>query len=119
MRRQCGKRSSRGKRCRLTRGISGGGCGGGSAVNGQGRVSLRELAGMSLWFELRGENGMNEELVRWFAAWFINRWDQYALQQRDGSYRLVAAPLSLDLVAAHLAGRCTLGSYVLDAGSRC
>lgn len=62
---------------------------------------------------------VSEQVMRQFAAWFVNRWDQYAVQQRDGSYRLVAAPLSLDLVAAHLAGRCTLGSYVLDTESQC
>lgn len=62
---------------------------------------------------------VDEDLARQFAGWFINRWDQYAMQQRDGSYRLVAAPLSLDLVAAHLAGHCTLGSYLLDQESQC
>jgi hypothetical protein len=62
---------------------------------------------------------MDVSLVARFAEAFVQRWDQYAVQQRDGSYRLVVAPLSLDLVAGHLAGRWTLGSYLLDAQSRC
>lgn len=62
---------------------------------------------------------LSDDLVARFAAWFVNRWDQYAVQLRDGSYWLVPAPLSLDVVAAHLAGRCTLGAYLLDADSRC
>jgi hypothetical protein len=59
------------------------------------------------------------ELVVAYASLFVHCWEQYALQQLDGSYWRVAAPLSLDLVAAHLAGRCTLGTYLLDRESSC
>jgi hypothetical protein len=58
-------------------------------------------------------------LLAAYASLFVHSWEQYALQQRDGSYWRVAAPLSLDLVAAHLADRCTLGTYLLDRESTC
>ena len=48
------------------------------------------------------------DLIAAYASLFVHRWDQYALQQRDGSYRRVTEPLSCDLLAVHLAGRCTL-----------
>lgn len=59
------------------------------------------------------------DLIAVYASLFVHRWDQYALQQRDGSYRRVTEPLSCDLLAAHLAGRCTLGTYLLDSESCC
>jgi hypothetical protein len=59
------------------------------------------------------------ELLEVCASLFVQRFDQYAVQQRDGSYWRVAEPLSLPLLASHLVGRWTLGSYVLDAASRC
>lgn len=58
-------------------------------------------------------------LVEAFASLFVHRWDQYAVQQRDGSYWRVAEPLSLPLLAAHLGGRWTLGTYLLDESSCC
>lgn len=58
-------------------------------------------------------------LLAVYASLFVQRWDQYAVQQRDGSYWRVAEPLSLPHLSAHLAGRWTLGTYVLDASSRC
>jgi hypothetical protein len=58
-------------------------------------------------------------LLAAYASLFVHCSEQYALQQRDGSYWRVVAPLSLDLVAAHLAGRCTLGTYLLDRESTC
>jgi hypothetical protein len=54
-----------------------------------------------------------------YASLFVQRWDQYAVQQRDGSYWRVTEPLSLPHLSAHLAGRWTLGTYVLDASSHC
>src|SRR5690242_12279532 len=54
-----------------------------------------------------------------YASVFVQRWDQYAVQQRDGSYWRVIEPLVLPHLAAHLAGRWTLGTYVLDASSYC
>jgi len=62
---------------------------------------------------------VSPELVAAYASLFVHCSEQYALQQRDGSYWRVAAQLSLDLVAAHLAGRCTLGTYLLDRESTC
>lgn len=59
------------------------------------------------------------ELVRVFASLFVQRWDQYAVQQRDGSYWRVCEPLTWEHLAAHLAGRWTLGTYLLDDASRC
>src|SRR5215472_17173428 len=59
------------------------------------------------------------ELVQAYASLFIHCWGQYAVQQADGSYWRVAEPLSLSGIAAHLAGRWTLGTYLLDQGSQC
>ncbi|HEX9091883.1 MAG TPA: hypothetical protein VF831_10360, partial [Anaerolineales bacterium] len=62
---------------------------------------------------------MAVEVLAAYACVFVQRWDQYAVQQRDGSYWRVIEPLSLPHLAAHLAGRWTLGTYVLDASSHC
>jgi TOTE conflict system primase-like protein len=59
------------------------------------------------------------EALAAYASVFVQRWDQYAVQQRDGSYWRVAELLSLTHLAAHLAGQWTLGTYVLDASSHC
>jgi hypothetical protein len=62
---------------------------------------------------------LSHELLEGYASLFVQRSDQYAVQQRDGSYWRVEEPLSLSHLAAHLERRWTLGSYVLDASSRC
>jgi hypothetical protein len=62
---------------------------------------------------------VNADLVVAYASLFVQRWDQYALQQRDGSYWRVGEPLSLQLLEGHLLGRWTLGTYLLDADSCC
>lgn len=54
------------------------------------------------------------ELVAGYASLFVHAWSQYAVQQRDGSYRRVVEPLTLSHLAGHLAGRWTLGTYLLD-----
>ncbi len=59
------------------------------------------------------------DLLKGYASLFIQRWDQYAVQQRDGSYWRVREPLTLEHLAAHLAGRWTLGTYLLDDACRC
>src|SRR2546421_9525739 len=59
------------------------------------------------------------DLVEVYASLFVHCWSQYAVQQRDGSYWRVREPLTLPLLAAHLAGRCTLGTYLLDEFSQC
>jgi hypothetical protein len=58
-------------------------------------------------------------LLSVYASLFVQRWDQYAVQQRDGSYWRVTEPLSLPHLSAHLAGRWTVGTYLLDASSHC
>jgi len=62
---------------------------------------------------------MAAELVGAYASLFVYCWEHYAVQQRDGSYWRVPEPLSLSLLAAHLAGRWTLGTYLLDRQSAC
>jgi hypothetical protein len=59
------------------------------------------------------------DLVEAYASVFVHCWSQYAVQQRDGSYWRVREPLTLPLLAAHLAGRCTLGTYLLDECHHC
>src|SRR5260370_15545702 len=59
------------------------------------------------------------ELVAAYASLFVHCWGQYAVQQGDGSYWRVAERLSFPLLAAHLEGRWTLGTYLLDAQSCC
>jgi hypothetical protein len=59
------------------------------------------------------------DLVQAYASLFIHCSGQYAVQQRDGSYWRVAEPLSLLLLSAHLAGRWTLGTFLLDGASTC
>ncbi len=62
---------------------------------------------------------MNNTLVTAYASLFVHRWDSYAVQQRNGAYWRVAEPLTLEHVQAHLEGRWTLGTYLLDAQSTC
>src|SRR2546421_10671291 len=59
------------------------------------------------------------DLVEAYASVFVHCWSQYAVQQRDGSYWRVREPLTLPLLLAHLAGRCTLGTYLLDEHHQC
>lgn len=59
------------------------------------------------------------DLVEAYASVFVHCWSQYAVQQRDGSYWRVREPLTLSLLAAHLAGRYTLGTYLLDEQNQC
>src|SRR6266568_1246457 len=63
--------------------------------------------------------GVPAELVEAYASLFVHSWSQYAVQQRDGSYWRVVEPLTLALLAAHLEGRWTLGTYLLDEQCRC
>ncbi len=64
-------------------------------------------------------NQLPDDLVTAYASLFVHCWDTYAVQQHDGAYWRVCEPVTLPLLAAHLAGRWTLGSYLLDADSRC
>jgi len=63
--------------------------------------------------------GAPVELVEAYASLFVHCWSQYAVQQRDGSYWRVVEPLTLPLLAGHLEGRWTLGTYLLDEQCRC
>src|SRR6266568_2157042 len=59
------------------------------------------------------------ELLAAYASLFVHCWSQYAVQQRNGSYWRVREPLTLAHVAAHLEGRWTLGTYLLDENEQC
>ncbi len=65
---------------------------------------------------------MNERemnMLSAYASLFVHEWGHYAVQQRDGRYWRVPEPLTLSLLLAHLMGQVTLGTYLLDAESRC
>ena len=51
----------------------------------------------------------------------VGRTDAYAVQQHDGSYLAARKPLTLGLLEEHVAGRKTLGSYIVTTGgeARC
>jgi hypothetical protein len=57
-------------------------------------------------------------LVRWWEQ-LGGRRTAFALQQPDGRYRRVSQPLTPARLADHLAGRLTLGLYVLDEQEQC
>lgn len=52
------------------------------------------------------------------AKTFIQRWDIYSCQLKDGSYLCIHQPLLPSHVQAHLECQLTLGAYVLDQSSR-
>lgn len=60
-----------------------------------------------------------KELAAAYGLLFVGRRDSFAVQQRDGSYRPVRTTLTVEYLREHLAGRCTLGTYVLDEQERC
>jgi hypothetical protein len=59
-----------------------------------------------------------EEPAKILADRFIQRWDLYALQSKDGRYVCVHKEFSLDKLCSHLRGEVTLGTYVLTPESR-
>ena len=61
----------------------------------------------------------SSELVSAYAALFVQRSDQYAVQQPSGSYWRVVEPLTEELLVAHLTGSVTLGTYLLDEQGQC
>lgn len=69
--------------------------------------------------ELRRQSGpADADVVRAFLRWFGGRTDLYAVQWHDekrrrGGYRPVREPFTLDVARAHLAGRKTVGQYLL------
>jgi CHC2 zinc finger len=58
-------------------------------------------------------------LVAAYGALFVHCWETYAVQHVDGSYGCAHEPLHSARVVAHLLGRYTLGTYVLDAAHTC
>ncbi len=65
---------------------------------------------------------MESVVVEWIAAYaslFVHNWNHYAVQQRNGAYWRVTESLTLPLLAAHLDGRVSLGTYLLDTASTC
>jgi hypothetical protein len=62
---------------------------------------------------------VSTDLVGAYASVFVHCWDRYAVQQRDGSYWRREESLTLPLLAGHVAGRWSLGTYLLDWASRC
>lgn len=53
-----------------------------------------------------------------YTTTFFSRTDVYAIQREDGRYRCIKEPLTQDLIAAHLYGDITLGTYALDSHSQ-
>src|SRR5438105_7222710 len=65
------------------------------------------------------KRSISPDLVAAYASLFVHCWSQYAVQQRNGSYWRVREPLTLAYVGAHLEGRWTLGTYLLDEHEQC
>jgi hypothetical protein len=66
----------------------------------------------------------DQVVVELFLRWFGGRRDLHARQwfderRRRGGYRLVEQPLTRDVVRAHLAGRITVGQYLLYPDGSC
>jgi hypothetical protein len=59
------------------------------------------------------------EALRVLASTCIGRRNDHALQRPDRGYRRQFAPLTYDLLRAHLAGALTLGNYVIDEQGTC
>lgn len=49
----------------------------------------------------------------------VGRRDDYAIQQASGRYLRAFRPLTPEMLTAHLAGRATVGTYVLDKAGTC
>ena len=59
-----------------------------------------------------------EKTAKILADRFIQRWDLYALQSKDGRYVCVHNQLTLNKVCSHLRGDVTLGTYILNPESQ-
>lgn len=59
------------------------------------------------------------ELVRLLGTRFIQRRDVKAVQQKDGAWYPERTPFTMDDFIQHLAGKKTLGHYLLDQDSLC
>lgn len=59
-----------------------------------------------------------EKPAKTLADHFIQRWDLYALQTKEGRYVCVHKELTLAKVCSHLRGEVTLGTYLLNPQSQ-
>jgi len=59
-----------------------------------------------------------ELMATGLVATFFQRRDLYAQQLGDGSYICIRKPLETSHLVAHLTGKITLGTYVLDLSSQ-
>ncbi len=62
---------------------------------------------------------LQRDLLESFARAFVGRRDDYALQLDTGRYVRVGQLLALDTLYQHLAGKITLGTYVIDEYGLC
>jgi hypothetical protein len=62
---------------------------------------------------------IDEALIEAYGLLFVHCWSSYAVQQGDGRYWRVNKPITLELLAAHLRGVVTIGTYVLDEDDTC
>ncbi len=59
------------------------------------------------------------DVIAAFASWFVGRTSDYAWQRADGRYVRAGAALSLEVLASHLAGAYTVGTYLADEDGLC
>ncbi len=62
---------------------------------------------------------ISDELASAYGQVFVYVADDFAVQQRNGSYWRQNEPMTLLCLKMHLEGRWTLGTYLLDEYSRC
>lgn len=60
-----------------------------------------------------GEKRKNTRLAETLGEIFIQRWDRYAIQLKDGSYLAIRKPITSRHLTQHLEGSITLGTYIL------
>src|SRR5688572_29897263 len=56
-------------------------------------------------------------LIAAYQELFVHRADAYALQTKSGSYFARKAPVTRELIVAHLKGELTAGFYAMDSDS--
>jgi len=56
----------------------------------------------------------NKELALTLDRFFVNRKDDYAIQQPNGQYCRANQPLSLEIIEQHIEGKVTIGPYQLN-----
>src|SRR5215467_4957279 len=91
----------------------------GRLVPGAGRPSLRSWSGAVLWRGGEWEMVLQQHEVEVFARLCVGRRDTYAVQREDGRYVRVGERVTYARLWEHLAGRLTLGTYVIDEQGMC